>query len=222
MPDIYTILNLDPNATQDEIAAAYNHKHAELISQASVDANMDQQLKQLEDAYAQLSKRSQLAIPQAPPPHIPIDPSLNLVNQFDAPIIDRADPVVIVSCPNCGSPNPSQAMICMACGQQMSRPCPNCGKPVLLTQTVCPRCNALIRETDQFRLAEAIHTNKQIQQERLENQVRVNSLEAAHSERIKNGILFWILVILVVIGLCVFGVFALGLFGVGSVLGTLR
>lgn len=206
MPDPYVILNIEPTASADQIRAAYNRKKAELATLGADASRPDSQLQQIEDAYAQLMRHSQLAVVTASPPKTQPDPILSMVHSLSAPIGEGSEPVEMQVCPNCRTPNPISLSVC-SCGQQLSRPCPNCGRPVLLGQAVCPRCKAVVGEINQQRLMEAKHTGERIQNERMADQTRTDAMGVAHTERVKFGIVFWILVLIGLIGLCVLIVF---------------
>jgi hypothetical protein len=219
--DYYSILGVDPSASAAQILEAYNYKRAELIGGEESDPDFDIHLKQLDEAYIQLTERNKnttlapvnpLAVNQ-PPPGMNNNPILGMVDSLDAPIQVASEKVDYQPCPYCGNPNPAQAMVCSSCGKQISRPCPNCGKIVMLGQRVCPRCNTLIREHDQIRLSEGMQSQQQIQEERQANAVRVEALENGHTKRAGFGCLLWSAIIMGIIIVCGVGVYAIYFFG---------
>jgi ribosomal protein L40E len=199
MADPYQILNLHLTATPAEVQAAYARERAKLLADSPPgEEQTAQQLQAVDDAYATLieptrraaydqSASNKLALATTSQPNAIVIPS------------SSPNPILQQACPHCGALNPIQATMCLQCGQQVSRPCPNCSYSVLLNQTVCPRCNTFIPEYDQRRFAEGISVERKTQQERIESEIRVQTLEEGHRVRAGQGAIFW----LVVFGLCI-------------------
>jgi len=217
--DPYSVLGLNPGASLDQIQEAYQLKRAEIISVDENDPESSAKLILLDQAYHQLIEpaKSDLALlnqmPASQPPNQANNPALAMVDRLDSPIMASADNVAYQACLHCGSPNPSQSLICSACGQQIARPCPNCGKIVMLSLPVCPRCNTVIREHDKVRLMEGKHVQQQIQNERVVDHVRVTALETAHKKRAEFGCVLWAAVIFGTIFVCGMGAYAAFYFG---------
>ena len=95
---------------------------------------------------------------------------------------------------------------------QVARPCPQCGQPVSLNQALCPRCNVPIQEYDQRRFAEATLVEQQVQCERREAESRHQTLEAMHKLMRRQGIIFWLAVLLACAALTAIAVFVANLF----------
>ena len=212
MTDYYRILNLQPTATPLEIKAAYARERAELLAIGEGDdERIAEQLSALEHAYVILSDPNQRTAYDRSLRAGSQVKDLILVEQPAAIIAPQAPPVPVVqqACPHpkCGALNPIQATMCGQCGKQISHPCPKCGQPVVLGQTVCARCNTIIREYNERRLAKALVTEKRVDQERRVSESRVVALEAIHRANAKWGVLFWLVVTALCIGLTVAAVF---------------
>ena len=93
--------------------------------------------------------------------------------------------------------------MCSHCGQQITRPCPNCGYAVQLGQQVCPRCNTILSEYDQRRLAQALIAEQKMTAERLEGETRAQTLREEHRGGTARGIVFWMFAIAGCIALAV-------------------
>lgn len=212
MTDLFILLGIDENTAPEQIQAAYNAKKAALLGQEGYDPAVLEEINHLDSAYTQFTNQTKLALKPTEPFKRPVDPILGVVDSIDSSIRENSEDAFYLPCPYCGIQNPSQAVVCSACGKQISRPCPNCGKRVLLSQTVCPRCNSMMREQDQQRLADAVITKQRVQGERLDDHMRVEQQERAHSERAKFGILLWAAIILAVIAICAIGVYAINYF----------
>jgi hypothetical protein len=213
MTDPSIILGIEPGATADQIREAYNKKRAELSAMEGTDGSVPTQIQALDDAFAHMIEGTKLALAPTYPPKPPVDSILFMVNGLDAPIQESSENILYHPCPYCGNQNPVQSAICTACGKQISRPCPNCGKQIFLGQTVCPRCNTVIREHDQSRLADALNTQQRVQDERLENSVRVDAQEKAHLKRAGFGCLLWLGIALAIMLVVSVGIYAVYYFG---------
>ena len=69
--------------------------------------------------------------------------------------------------------------------------------------------DTVLRDHDQQRLAESLVARQRIQEERLEDQVRVETQEAGYLKRTAFGFLLWLAIIVAVIVVCAVGIFAL-------------
>lgn len=213
MSNYYQLLNLQPTASTAEVTAAYQRERARLS--ASNPEDLDQQIQAIEEAYAVLSDSGQRAA---------YDRSLN-ANSPSKSLVVAAQPAAIMApavspvpliqqeCWNCGKPNPVVATNCAYCGSQLSRPCPQCGQSVALNQTVCPRCNTFLPEYDKRRFTEAIAVDKQVQEERYISETRVETLEAIHTTNRNAGVVFWLVVFALCVGLTLLAALLLGVFG---------
>lgn len=207
MANYYETLNLHPTATPAEIKEAYLRERARVTSETNDENQAQQQLKDLDDAYAVLVDPTQ---------RMAYDRTLNIgtLNQalvlsqspLPATIITPQVPIPQQACPHCGALNPIKATMCLTCGKQISRPCPNCGQQILLNQTVCPRCNTFIIEYDKQRFADAKATEQQVTEVRQEAQVRYDAMLDADRARISFGMVFWVVAFLLCFGLTLLGV----------------
>jgi hypothetical protein len=213
MTDLRAILHIEPGAAPEQIRGAYNKKRAELISLEGTDPTAAEQIRELDEAFAQLNETTALAIAPTVSARPPLNPILEMVNSLDAPIQEGGENITYQPCPYCGNQNPSQSTVCLACGNQISRPCPNCGKQLFLVQSVCPRCSTVIRDHDQLRLADAMLTKQRVEDERLENGVRVEAQESAHRKRAGFGCLFWTAILFATLVVCSVSLYALYYFG---------
>ncbi len=202
MAELYKTLNLLPTARPEEIRAAHARERERLLADNATDREeIAEQLLAVDEAYATLSDPNRRAAYDRSLGIGSAGGALVLATQPTAVVAPQAPPAPIVqqACPQCGALNPIQATMCSECGKQVSRPCPTCGRPVVLGQTVCSRCNTFIPEYDQRRFAEGVAAEQRVQQVRIESDVRVQSLEATHRVQAVQGVIFW----LVVLGLCI-------------------
>lgn len=208
MNSLQMILGLSENTATDEILAAYNSNHAELISRQNAGEDVSTYLQQLEMAYTEWENASiqdlSRAIISFGNEELQSRPSTpaGLFSQEEGPATEQR------LCLGCGAVNPVQASICINCGRQISRSCPKCGFLIDLEQIICPRCGITVREYDQRRFAEGTMSIESIQKERDENFVRVKNLEAGHNTRAGLGVVFWVVVIIVSLFLCILATFA--------------
>ncbi len=216
MTNYYQILNLQPTATTTEIKAAYNRERARFLSNDEIDSEeqVAVQLKAMEEAYATLVDPNQrTTYDRSLGPDISTR-SLVVADQPTSIVLPETPsaPIVQQPCPHCGELNPTQATMCGKCGGQLSRPCSQCGQAVLLGQTVCVRCNTIVPEYDQRRFAEAVVTEKRTGEERGASEIRVETLETTHTVNRKSGIIFWLVVFGLCIGLTMIAILTYGLF----------
>ncbi|MCL4299596.1 MAG: DnaJ domain-containing protein [Anaerolineae bacterium] len=200
----YQLLNLSPTATTEEIKAAYNRERAHLlVTEAESGNHVNEQLNRLDEAYTTLTDAER---------RIDYDRSLGIdtpaqaiaVTEQPTGIVTYSPPQISTgqqTCPHCGSMNLIQANTCEKCGGQIARPCPQCGQRVMLSQKICSRCNTLISEYDERRFTEAVTLEKHIQEERRIAEARVVALEASHMINRRAGIVFWLVVAGLGIGL---------------------
>jgi ribosomal protein L40E len=204
----YDLLGVPPNATPEEIKDAYLKARAALLAEV-MDAgseeedqdSVDVRLSELDRAYTALTQSDHDAGQKdADTMRDPSQAEMkNALVQTER--LASLNPHRV--CPHCGESNPVQATRCLHCGQQISRPCPQCGFRVTLVDPVCPRCEVIISEYDRQRFSEALMIEEQVQKERSDSQSRVAALEVVHRANARLGVLFWAIVFVVVIGLCV-------------------
>jgi ribosomal protein L40E len=209
MQDYYDRLGVSSTATAQEITDAYLEARARLLDDGSDSEPeegssdvLDSELRELDVAYISLLQSGRLAdgeMRDTPKQEMVEAPDRNVLAQFS--ISEDTSPQR--RCPHCGEVNPIQAAQCLSCGQQISRPCPRCGFRVNLKAQVCPRCHVVIHEYDEQRFAEAMAVEKRTQEERRASHSRVQALEAVHRANARLGLLFWLIVLVVSIGLCV-------------------
>jgi hypothetical protein len=203
MTDNFATLGISEDATPEEIQDAFNKKRAMLIASIEDDQQRAAALMELQDAFDAISKSKTLALMNEEPPKKKIDPLLDMVGNVNTPIRNESDGFVTVACPHCGFRNHKDAAMCSNCGQQISRHCPKCGKVLPIDAQVCSRCNTVIRDLNQSRIIETTHMKDVIDSERQGNQIRVNALEEHHQTRAVYGVVFWLVLIGALAGLCV-------------------
>ncbi len=213
--DHYHRLGLVSTATQEEIQTAYTKLHAEWQELARKgDEQAPEQLRLLDEAYTTLADPNRRAAYDRSLRDQASDTALVLATQPTGVIIpdSPAVPILERQCPHCRTPNPIQITVCQNCGGQISRPCPQCGQPVSLNQAVCPRCNVPVKEYDKHRFAEATHVNQQVQHERREAESRHRALEAMHKVMRRQGVVFWLAVMVACATLTAIAIFVANLF----------
>lgn len=214
--DLREFLGLGPQASPAEVDEVYNRKRAEILASAGGEA----ELHDLEGAYTRWKSESSTALVQAAPavsgPDATGTSILHMVDKFDAPIRDYSDHAVYQPCPYCGQNNAEQAQVCSSCGKQIRRPCPNCGSVNFIGLQVCPRCNTVIQELDRQRLADGMFQQDRLARERQANEIRESALERGHRIRAMMGMVFWLVVILAAMALCIFGIYAFTRFQIGT------
>lgn len=209
MTNFYHLLKLEPTATLDEIKAAYARERASRIAQGSEgNLHINGDLQALDEAYATLIEPSSRAAYDRMHSSAPTTTMIALPGQLALSTISVGRPLPIVQqpCPACGVPNPIQAVMCTVCGRQMTRPCPKCGRAVMLSETVCPRCETFIPEYDQRRFAEAQTVKQQVEFERREADEHTTAADKVYQAQIRMGMLFWVVVTGLCIGLAVLGI----------------
>ncbi len=200
--DYYEHLGIPITATLEEIKSAYLHKRAELQSSEVDEPQRETQLQGLDKAYSVLIDAAQNTATHSPEPESSGGTVLALKKTGgDLTLSQIPQPKLQRPCPHCGALNPIQATMCLTCGQQMARPCPACGQLVLLTDPVCPRCDTVIPEYDRRRFAEAEIIQKQVTDERRTSSARVDALETIHRINARLGVVFWLIVIMLCVGL---------------------
>jgi hypothetical protein len=200
--DYYEYLDIPATATLEEIKSAYLSKRAQLQSAEMDEPSRTEQLGLLDKAYAVLVEMAQDAEIAFPVPEVTGSTALTLkgiAGDLALPQTPQTKPQR--PCPHCGALNPIQATMCQVCGQQMARPCPACGQIISLIETVCPRCDAVIAEYDQRRFVEAEVIQKQVTDERRASRARVDALEAIHRLNAQLGVVFWVIVVMLCVGL---------------------
>jgi len=211
----YHRLGLVPTATQEEIQAAYVKLRAEWQELARKgDEQAPEQLRLLDEAYTTLADPNRRAAYDRSLCNQASGGALVLATQPTGVVVpdSPAVPILEQSCPHCGTLNPIQVTMCQNCGKQISRPCPQCGQPVLLNQTVCPRCNVPVQEYDQHRFAEATLVEQHVQRERRHAESRHRVLEAMHKVMRRQGIIFWLAVMVACATLTAIAVFVANFF----------
>lgn len=204
----YQTLKVPHVANEAEIQEAYlKARAAAIAAQPDLEPAQNANLNAVETAYTTLIDPNLRAAYDRTLGSLP-GSSLMVAGQpdfvFRAPA--PAAPVIEQACPHCGTPNPVQLTICQSCGQQVSRSCPSCGQQVLLTFTICPRCNTPLGEYDKFRYAKATSSAQRIDSERREIGKSVAAVEAVNRDWMFSGVAFWVLLIMVCIGLAVLAV----------------
>lgn len=229
MDEIRSFLDLPEDATLIQIRQAYHRKREVLLKDN--DANASEQLRWLDDVMSHAIQQSApsegkslnesetempTALVATPERNLslPITPNTTTTENDPATYLARTmqeeplrAPVKMVACPYCGNQTPAMISSCTHCGQQATKPCPVCGQPVLANERFCPRCSTPQREYDAKRFAEAETVIKQVQLERMDNEVHVQTLETTHRKKAVHGAFFWLIVFAVVVGLCVLAAF---------------
>jgi len=95
----------------------------------------------------------------------------------------------------------------------MTRQCPSCGNTVDLKATVCPRCETVIDEYNKSRFSEAVSVEHTVQDERRMSQARVSALETLHARGRQATVVFWLVVVIACISICILATIAQGVFG---------
>jgi hypothetical protein len=200
--DYYEYLGIPTTATLEEIKAAYLNKRAQLQSGEVDEQHLETQLQSLDKAYEILLEAAQSAEAASSAQEITDRTALAIKGvASDLALAQAPQPKPQRPCPHCGALNPVQATMCLTCGQQMARPCPACGQLVSLVENVCPRCDTVIPEYDRRRFAEAEIIQKQVTDERRASRTRVDALEAIHRINARMGVVFWVIVVVLCVGL---------------------
>jgi predicted nucleic acid-binding Zn ribbon protein len=210
----YKRLNLSPSASNEEVWEAYTKARTRLTAEAQTDDEdikdeLKGRLQALNRAYESIMQSRDVVVDE----HLAKDESANEIvqatsNNLSVDLQASREPASQRACPHCNGLNPVKAMRCLHCGQQISRPCPQCGFPVALDAQVCPRCHIVIPEYDQQRFAEATAIEKQKEEKRRISEAHAEALESVHRTNARLGILFWSIVVIISIGLCI-GMFLL-------------
>jgi len=95
----------------------------------------------------------------------------------------------------------------------MTRQCPSCGNTVDLKATVCPRCETVIDEYNKSRFSEAVSVEHTVQDERRMSQACVSALETLHARGRQATVVFWLVVVIACISICILATIAQGVFG---------
>lgn len=209
MKDYYAYLEIPETATAEQIEAVYHRKRTRLQF-AELDEEVRRaQLQQLDEAYAVLQDKVR---PTKAEPAKELEPIQDDVeskaiapqgaNLSLAPLQPQQTRPQR-RCPYCQALNPAQATMCLNCGEQISRPCPACGQMIALDEKICPRCDTIIPEYDQRRFVEAETIQKRVEDERRASKVRVDALEAIHRINARLGVIFWLIVMVLCVGLTV-------------------
>jgi hypothetical protein len=200
MSDPYSILGVAADASTTELEAGYIRARARALAAAGGDQEAAQEdLAALDRAWAELTDRH---APEISAPVTVKGAHLKLATvdaQSLAPqLLPDGRPARL--CPYCGLANPVQVSTCGQCHQQIMRECPACGYPIGIAERVCARCETAIVEHDQRHFAQALSVQRQVQDERGASDTRVRVLEAGHLARAWQGVLFYIVVALLIVG----------------------
>jgi hypothetical protein len=203
------MLNLQPTATTDEIKAAYARERERWIAQGTDLDQSDSALQALDAAYTTLIDPNQRIAYDRALSSGPHAGALVLAGSAAVPAPLAAPPVPgpQQACPHCGALNPTRATICLMCHRQISLACPQCGQPVQWGQAVCPRCETVLAEYNVQRQAQKEAVEQTIQRERREASARIEAGDALYRVQVRMGAIFWIIVVLVCIGMALFTVF---------------
>jgi predicted nucleic acid-binding Zn ribbon protein len=199
MPDPYVVLGVARDASLVDIEAAYVRARSRALADAGSDQRVaEPRLAELDSAWTELNAQPAL---KATAPVTIKSAHRQLVPVAGQPLAPPS-PVARPTreCPYCNLPNPPQVSTCGQCGQQIMRECPACGNPVGIAERVCSRCEVAILDHDQRRFAEALSVQHTVQDERNASDTRVRVLEAGHLARAWQGVLFWIVVGMLVLG----------------------
>lgn len=213
MTDYYILLGISEGASPDQIKDAFDKKKAELIASIDDQQKLEMALLELEEAYAGITKNRSLALTHFETPQKVINPLLSMVDEVNSPTHNEPSQFTTISCVYCGAKNLKEALICGSCGRHISIPCPKCGKVLSIEEKICPRCKTILREFNESRIYESTHVKEVMDTERKENQIRVEALEEHHKKKAVYGLVFWLVVVAVFVGLCLFVVFLLPLLG---------
>jgi endogenous inhibitor of DNA gyrase (YacG/DUF329 family) len=222
-----TIFTLETCPPMDVLEESYQNKKAQLAIKELKGEDITEERTDLELAYKTLvfeiqqtqpnSSESALTVTQGSQSTSGRQTSAQQNAQFGVPMVpvgytgkfDHIQLPQTINCPHCGVENPLQASYCMICNQQISRPCPKCGAPVALYEYTCPRCQTVLKEYDQERFSESSKIKQEVEQTRSELNQHVQVNEAANDRYLGFGIVFWVITLLVMSGLCVLIVYLL-------------
>jgi len=213
MTDNFEMLDISEDANQQQIQEAFDKKRAELI--ASIDDNQQRQeaIAELQKAFDTICRSKSLALVQEEKSPISNDPLLSMVDNLNSSLHNETDQFATIPCIYCGVRNLKEALICSSCGRHISRPCPKCGRVLSIEANICPRCKTILREFDESRIFDGSHVKEIKDLERRESQIRVDALEEHHRKRAVYGLFFWLIVAVVLGGLCALTFFLLPILG---------
>lgn len=100
-----------------------------------------------------------------------------------------------IECPYCQSQTPIESTKCISCGGQVSRSCPHCGKFVTVNATICRHCGTNIQNYDRRRFGQAEIIKREIDKERAENTIRIESQRTIWASLEKQAREFWLVVL---------------------------
>lgn len=203
MTDDFEMLGISEEANPEQIQEAFESKRVELIALIDNVQQRKEAIAELQRAFDAISRRKSLAFIQEDILPIKIDPLLSMVDNVNSPLHDEIAHYATILCVHCSGRNLKEALICSSCGRHISRPCPKCGKILPIEAKICPRCKTILREFDESRIFDASHVKEVKDLERLETQIRVDALEEHHQKRAVYGLVFWLVVAAVLVGLCV-------------------
>jgi len=213
MTDNFDMLGISEEATPEQIQEAFDRRRVELIASIDDDQQRQEAIAELQEAFDAIGRRKSLALVQEDIPPKKIDPLLNMVDNVNSSLHNETDHFATIPCVHCGARNLKEALICSSCGRHISRPCPKCGKILSIEAKICPRCKTILREFDESRIFDASHVKEVKDLERHETQIRVDALEEHHQKRAVYGLVFWLVVAAVLVGLCVLTFFLLSTMG---------
>ena len=229
MPNSFDVLGIAPGSTFEDIQAAYLARRAEAIA----GQQPEETLRALDDAYhallenkARAASEHTITQPIVPsssltatpiaapvlytPPSQPEQPVYNPTAVAAQAMYEQGAPpaAATITCPTCGLLNPAQLTTCQNCGSQISRTCPVCVSHIPIYAPICPRCGAATDEVAKNRALEANEVARQIDVQRLEDDARFERQEQRHATRAAYGVVFWMIVTAVLVGLCALASYA--------------
>lgn len=213
MTDNFAMLDISEDANPEQIQEAFDKKRVELIASIEDDQQRQEAIAELQRAFDAIGRSKSLALVQEDIPQEKSDPLLSMVDNVNSSLHIETDHFATVPCVHCGARNLKESLICSTCGRHISRPCPKCGKILSIEAKICPRCKTILREFDESRIFDASHVKEVKDLERQETQIRVDALEEHHQKRAVYGLVFWLIVAGVLVGLCVLTFFLLPTLG---------
>jgi hypothetical protein len=216
MIDYFEMLGISEEATPEQIQEAFDKKRIELIASIDDDQQRQEAITELQSAIDAIGRKKALALIQGDNPPKIIDPLLSMVDNVNSSLHNEMAQFATIPCVYCSTRNFKEALICSSCGRHISRPCPKCGKILSIQVKICHRCKTILREFDESRIFDASHVKEVKDLERQETQIRVGALEEHHQKRAVYGLVFWLVVAAVLVGLCVLTYFLLPSLGLSN------
>ncbi|MGV8026691.1 MAG: hypothetical protein AB2L18_09060 [Anaerolineaceae bacterium] len=210
------IFNIILPKTEFEILELYNQKRATLLSIDLQFETITKELNKLEAAYIIILKSINCDKENQEKSSINLCPSKDIIRNTLSNDSDTKSSAYI-SCLDCGFTNPIDAISCLCCGNQISRPCPFCGKPVTLNQEICNNCNTPIKYYDAKVFANVIEQEKRILTEREKIKANIKKTEKLNCKFLLNGIMLWFFILSILAGLIFLAIYFFNIYFISEI-----